>query len=241
MFDKKGPTFFELAHQALSSTKRGYDLLAPKFDYTPFKTPDFLINTCLEQLKPFGPFERAADICTGTGAVIDGLIPIVKNQIVGIDWSLPMLLEAKKKFETVTSPNISLVFQDMYAIELPKKFDLVTTFGSLGHIEKHRYQEFVDKMASILHPGGLFVFVTSERPSLFSPLFWMAFTFDSLMKLRNFFHKPEFIMYYLNFLLPEILPLFHNGDWEGIQIIPLKLSDNPTLLKMIIAKKTKTP
>ena len=41
MFHAKGPTFWELAVQALSSTEHGYDLLAPKFDYTPFRTPDF--------------------------------------------------------------------------------------------------------------------------------------------------------------------------------------------------------
>jgi hypothetical protein len=30
----------ELARQALSSVEGGYDLLAPKFDHTPFRTPD---------------------------------------------------------------------------------------------------------------------------------------------------------------------------------------------------------
>ncbi|MGO9081297.1 MAG: hypothetical protein ACLQDY_20030, partial [Streptosporangiaceae bacterium] len=30
----------ELAMQALSSVEGGYDLLAPKFDHTPFRTPD---------------------------------------------------------------------------------------------------------------------------------------------------------------------------------------------------------
>jgi hypothetical protein len=40
MFYPQGPTLRELAVQALSSTERGYDLLAPKFDYTPFRTPE---------------------------------------------------------------------------------------------------------------------------------------------------------------------------------------------------------
>lgn len=40
MFHPKGPSFVELAKQCLSSTERGYDLLAPKFDYTPFRTPE---------------------------------------------------------------------------------------------------------------------------------------------------------------------------------------------------------
>ena len=44
MFHPKGPSFFELVEQALSSTERGYDLLAPKFDYTPFRTPDEILE-----------------------------------------------------------------------------------------------------------------------------------------------------------------------------------------------------
>ena len=44
MFDPEGPTLFELARQALSSTEHGYDLLAPKFDVTPFRTPDAILT-----------------------------------------------------------------------------------------------------------------------------------------------------------------------------------------------------
>ncbi|MCM2386961.1 SAM-dependent methyltransferase, partial [Streptomyces sp. CWNU-1] len=43
MFTSSGPTFRELTVQALSSIERGYDLLAPKFDATPFRTPDRLL------------------------------------------------------------------------------------------------------------------------------------------------------------------------------------------------------
>ena len=44
MFRPGGPTFVELARQALSSVERGYDLLAPKFDLTPFRTHDELLE-----------------------------------------------------------------------------------------------------------------------------------------------------------------------------------------------------
>jgi hypothetical protein len=39
MFSPQGPSLRELAMQALSSVEGGYDLLAPKFDHTPFRTP----------------------------------------------------------------------------------------------------------------------------------------------------------------------------------------------------------
>ena len=65
MFLSEGPTFLELARQALSSTQRGYDLLAPKFDRTPFRTPDEILAAMVAALGPSG---RALDLCCGTGA-----------------------------------------------------------------------------------------------------------------------------------------------------------------------------
>ena len=44
MFHREGPSVLELTIQWLSSTQRGYDLLAPKFDYTPFRTPDSVLS-----------------------------------------------------------------------------------------------------------------------------------------------------------------------------------------------------
>ncbi len=43
MFGKKGPSFFELMEQAWSGTAEGYDLLAPKFEATPFCTPPAVV------------------------------------------------------------------------------------------------------------------------------------------------------------------------------------------------------
>ena len=67
IFRRGGPTFFELAKEVLSSTERGYDLLANKFDVTPFRTPDPLIENALAII---GQVDTAIDICCGTGAGI---------------------------------------------------------------------------------------------------------------------------------------------------------------------------
>ena len=75
MFHPKGPTFFELARQALSSTERGYDLLAPKFDFTPFRTPDEILSVVAAQLERLAPFGSALDICCGTGAAMQAMRP----------------------------------------------------------------------------------------------------------------------------------------------------------------------
>ena len=75
MFHANGPSFFELAVQALSSTERGYDLLAPKFDYTPFRTPDVILDKVAQHLAPLGPFGSGLDVCCGTGAAMRMLRP----------------------------------------------------------------------------------------------------------------------------------------------------------------------
>ena len=76
MFHPNGPTFWELAVQALSSTERGYDLLAPKFDYTPFRTPDAILDLVADHLRTLGPFDSGLDVCCGTGAAMRMLRPL---------------------------------------------------------------------------------------------------------------------------------------------------------------------
>ncbi|MGW4568791.1 hypothetical protein ACWEN3_42765, partial [Streptomyces sp. NPDC004561] len=68
MFGPEGPTLRELAVQALSSVEHGYDLLAPKFDHTPFRTSDVVLDSVAEALAGLGPFEDGLDLCCGTGA-----------------------------------------------------------------------------------------------------------------------------------------------------------------------------
>ena len=68
MFHPRGPTLRELAVQALSSTERGYDLLAPKFDYTPFRTPEEILVPALSNLDMPRSIAAALDMCCGTGS-----------------------------------------------------------------------------------------------------------------------------------------------------------------------------
>lgn len=87
MFHPKGPTFFELARQCLSSTEHGYDLLAEKFDYTPFRTPDAILATAASEMKQFAPIGSALDVCCGTGAAMQSIAPMCSKRLVGIDMS----------------------------------------------------------------------------------------------------------------------------------------------------------
>jgi hypothetical protein len=71
----------ELAMQALSSVEGGYDLLAPKFDHTPFRTPDGVLHATADAFRPLGPFGQGMDVCCGTGAGMRVLTSLCQGPI----------------------------------------------------------------------------------------------------------------------------------------------------------------
>jgi ubiquinone/menaquinone biosynthesis C-methylase UbiE len=205
MFHPQGPTFWELARQALSSTERGYDLLAPKFDYTPFRTPDEILDGMAKVLGPPKSIDAALDIACGTGAAIRILRPLCRRRVVGIDFSQGMLDQARKNLtaEQEGECPVEFVRGDMFQLPFEKEFDLAVTVGSLGHVPRGKESEFVGQVAKALRPGGRFALVTADMPPLTSPAYWAARAFNGAMHIRNLLFRPPFIMFYLTFLLPE--------------------------------------
>ena len=96
MFHPEGPTFCELARQALSSTERGYDLLAPKFEFTPFRTPDTLLRPIASLLGAEGSLQSGLDLCCGTGAGLD-LLRAYCPVVVGIDFRQGVIEERRRR------------------------------------------------------------------------------------------------------------------------------------------------
>ncbi len=205
MYHEDGPTLLELAKQALSSTDRGYDLIAPKFDYTPFRTPDDLLKRAAELvLERGGQTSRGLDLCCGTGAGVRWFRPLCRDAIVGVDRSQGMLDVARQRLEDAPGDApIELIQGDALDTRLPDGgFGLITCFGAFGHILQEDEPRFCREVARLLAPGGRFVFITAERPPAWAPELWVARAFNAVMRLRNKLIKPEFIMYYLTFLLP---------------------------------------
>jgi ubiquinone/menaquinone biosynthesis C-methylase UbiE len=215
VFHEKGPTLLELAEQALSSTDRGYDLLAPKFDYTPFRTPDPVIEAVVHELGGPGSVERGLDVCCGTGAAMRWLRPLCTKEVVGIDRSEGMLAEAEKRL--AGAPGIAqLRFVRGDALEMPfeSEFDVAVSFGAFGHILEKDEPRLVASIHRALRPGGRFAFVTTDVPKKTNLGYWLAKGFNAAMHVRNALISPPFIMYYLTFLYPRARALLEEAGFE---------------------------
>ncbi|MET9971884.1 SAM-dependent methyltransferase, partial [Streptomyces sp. NPDC006356] len=81
MFSPEGPSLRELAVQALSSVERGYDLLAPKFDHTPFRTPESVLAAVASALDRIGPYDDGLDLCCGSGAGMEVLAEVCRRSV----------------------------------------------------------------------------------------------------------------------------------------------------------------
>ena len=52
---------------------------------------------------------------------------------------------------------------------------------------------------------GSIAFPSANRPSPLSPVGWLARGFNAAMHVRNALIRPPFVMFYLRYLLPEVL------------------------------------
>ena len=225
MFGRDGPTFVELARQALSSTEHGYDLLATKFDATPFRTPDELLAPFFRHVFASGTVERALDVACGTGAQLLHLAPYVTRRLVGVDFSQGMLDEARRR--TAHLPRVELLKADARDLPFRESFDLVTSAGAFGHFVGEDEARLLDGVHRALVPGGRFVFLTTPMPPATSPARWVARSFNAAMHVRNALVKPPFVMFYLTFTWPEVKPALDRHGFEATArdgLLPGRLS-----------------
>ncbi|MEV5972426.1 methyltransferase domain-containing protein [Streptomyces sp. NPDC051921] len=199
MFSPEGPTLRELTRQALSSVEQGYDLLAAKFDATPFRTSDRLLTAVAAALEPLGPFDSGLDVCCGTGAGLPVLRSVCAGRIAGVDFSAGMLAEAHAAHPTAT-----LVRADALALPFAPVFDLAVSFGAFGHFLPAEQRTLFAQVHASLRPGGTFAFPLPAPPRVGSGPYWTLWGFDAVMRLRNALWRPPFVMYYRTFRLPDV-------------------------------------
>ncbi|SHL42387.1 class I SAM-dependent methyltransferase [Actinacidiphila paucisporea] len=199
MFSPEGPTLRELAVQALSSVDHGYDLLAPAFDHTPFRTPDRFLDATAAALAPLGPFDAGLDLCCGTGAGLRALAPLCRERVTGVDFSAGMLAGAAAAAGPAGGPRRQWVRADARALPFTAAFDLVVSFGAFGHFLPAERPGLFAQVHRALRPGGLFAFPIGAPPPVTSPWYWAMAGFDGAMRLRNAVWRPAFVMYYRTF------------------------------------------
>ncbi len=241
MFSPQGPTLRELAAQALSSTERGYDLLAPKFDLTPFRTPDRVLDAVAGALRPFGPFTAGLDLCCGTGAGVGVLRGLCEREVTGLDFSAGMLAVARDAFRGEPGgPEVHWVRGDARALPFREAFDLVTSFGAFGHFLPGERPTLFAQVHAALRPGGVFAFPVAAPPRAGSPLYWQLWAFDAVMRVRNAVRRPRFTMYYRTFRLPDVRRDLAGAGFEvgTLPLAPLgRLPDGSPRCRLVVARR----
>lgn len=202
------PNVRELAVQALSSVERGYDLLAPRFDATPFRTPEWVLAESADQLRRLGPYRSGLDLCCGTGAGLDMLRDVCDGPTVGVDLSAGMLRVAHARTaERVAEEGRTEAFVRGDATALPfapRSFALVVSYGALGHFLPEQRPALFHEVREVLAPGGRFAFPVAAPPRVGSRGYWLLWGFDTAMRVRNALWRPPFVMYYRTHPLAEL-------------------------------------
>jgi SAM-dependent methyltransferase len=239
MFSPQGPSLRELAVQALSSVEGGYDLLAPKFDYTPFRTPDGVLDATADALRPLGPFAAGLDVCCGTGAGLRVLTSLCQGRVTGVDVSAGMLARARG-----AHPDAAWVRADARVLPFAGAFDLAVSFGALGHFLPAERPALFAGVHRALRPGGVFAFPIGARQPVTSSRYWALLGFDLAMRVRNAVWRPPFVMYYRTCPLPAV-----RADLTAVGFtvttIPLTavapLADEGQHGRLLLARKASAP
>ncbi|APY89758.1 class I SAM-dependent methyltransferase [Streptomyces alfalfae] len=243
MFTSRGPTLRELAVQALSSTERGYDLLAPKFDRTPFRTPDRFLAATAEALRPLGPFDAGLDVCCGTGAGVSALLPLCRERVTGVDFSAGMLAAAAAAVPAgrAEGPAVAWVRADARALPFAERHDLAVSFGAFGHFLPAERPALFAGVHRALRPGGLFAFPIGAPQPVRSPWHWAMLGFDGVMRVRNALWRPPFVMYYRTFGLAAVRDDLADAGF-AVRLLPLeefgRRPDGSPNWRLVVARKT---
>ncbi|WP_185046714.1 class I SAM-dependent DNA methyltransferase [Actinoplanes octamycinicus] len=231
MFSPQGPSLRDLCVEALSSVERGYDHLAGKFDHTPFRTPDGILDATVQELSKAGPFRSGLDVCCGTGAGLTVLRRLCRERVTGVDFSAGMLAEAR-----AAVPEAELVRADVRALPFTGGFDLAVTFGALGHFLPSERPALFAGVHRALRPGGLFAVATGDLPAQNTGVYWATLGLDLAMVVRNSLVRPPFVMYYRTTPLPAVRRDLRTAGFT-VDTVDLTAQDDTLRFSLLLARK----
>jgi demethylmenaquinone methyltransferase/2-methoxy-6-polyprenyl-1,4-benzoquinol methylase len=113
--------------------------------------------------------ERFMDLCTGTGDLAIRLANRTNGEmeIIGYDYSKPMLELARVKAEQSGVKNIAFIFGDAASMPFPDgHFDTVGIAFAFRNLTYKNFDtpKFLAEINRVLKPGGRFVIVESSQP-----------------------------------------------------------------------------
>jgi ubiquinone/menaquinone biosynthesis C-methylase UbiE len=235
MLSPRGPSVRELAKQALSSVEDGYDLLAPKFDYTSFRTSDVVLDATVAALQPFGRFRRGLDVCCGTGAGMRVLESVCDGPVVGVDFSTGMLAQAAR-----AHPESTWVRADVRAMPFAEGFDLAVSLGAHGHFLPAERPALFAGVYRALRPGGVFAVPIGAPLPITSRSYWALLGFDVVMRVRNAVWRPPFVMYYRTWPLHGVCDDLTRSGFT-VSTMPLTAAgqreDSGSHYRLVLARK----
>ncbi|HIK17445.1 MAG TPA: class I SAM-dependent methyltransferase [Leptolyngbyaceae cyanobacterium M33_DOE_097] len=161
------------------------------------------------------PLQRVADLGCGDGILAQAVLeryPMVK--VVAIDFSAPMLEQAKKRLSLFSQPSeplserVQFVHADLYSPEWQQglePFDAIVSGYCIHHLPDDRKQALYQEIYRLLTPGGWFLNI--EHVASVSPLgeeLFEAAVVDRLYQLQNDQKNPA--------SRPAIAEQFHNRE-----------------------------
>ena len=106
------------------------------------------------------------DLACGTGAHMAVLAPRCR-EIVGVDYSAPMLDVARALLSRLPSTNWRLQLADAHDLPFPDaQFDAVVSMGLLDYVVSP--ERVLRECRRVVKPGGPVVFSIPKKPSLFA-------------------------------------------------------------------------
>jgi ubiquinone/menaquinone biosynthesis C-methylase UbiE len=140
------------SEEAKELVLRGYDALSERYDEA-FGSDTKYGEWLAELLTRLGGGSRVLDVGCGAGVPVAKVLADAGHVVTGVDISRVQIERATERV-----PHATFVQADATELEFPaESFDAVLTFYSLIHIPVDEQERLLQKIASWLRPGGVFV------------------------------------------------------------------------------------
>ncbi|MCF2434267.1 SAM-dependent methyltransferase [Streptomyces thinghirensis] len=203
MFSPEGPTLRELAVQVLSSVERGYDLLAPKFEHTLYRTPDRVLDAVASAPGADGAVRRRTRPVLRYRRGSGRTGPVCRERVTGVDFSAGHaggragarrargaggLLRGRGR----PAPCRSVPSSTSWSVSVRSDTSRPVNCRACSP----RCAPYCARAAASPPRGR------AAPPRL--PRYWTLLGFDAVMRARNAPWRPPFVMYYRTFRLGDV-------------------------------------